>query len=174
MWHQTVTALVSWMFLDEALLLPSIPTHKWEPRSFASSLPFLFFLMCQLFSITGMNVCPWNHCLLTRWQPQRREKVWSNYSTGGKGITKRVMKRKNKKWKTMWKTGSVQTLVDTRVNILTDCIWLWLLDSFTGVTGLDWNTGNTRWVSAHTLPPLAHRGLFFTVEKRQENQHIIK
>lgn len=41
------------------------------------------------------------------------------------------------KWKTMWKTGPVQILVDIRVNILTDCIWLWLLDSFTGVTGLD-------------------------------------
>lgn len=37
----------------------------------------------------------------------------------------------------MWKTGPVQILVDTRVNILTDCIWLRPLDSFAGVTGLD-------------------------------------
>lgn len=69
--------------------------------------------------------------------PKGGEKSDQIIPRGEKSITKRVMKRKNKKWKTMWKTGPVLPLVDTRVNILTDCIWLWLLDSFTCVTGLD-------------------------------------
>lgn len=118
---------------------------------------FLFLILTRLLvRIKGTNV-PFHSlpkpCLPTQLEPSKMPDQiipWEKYYDDSQVR------------KALRSVGSVWILADTAVSILTDCICLWPPDSSAAVTGLDWNTGNTRWVSA------AHWSLavyFFTAEK---------
>lgn len=110
------------------------------------------------------------------WQPQQKVKCtpdeiipWGKKYYDDSHEGKKLYLKKN--WKAMWRTGPVQILVDTTVNILTDCIWLWPPDMSAGVTGLDWNTGNTWWVSTAHCHPLPSLCAFSQRKKARNSTH---